>query len=45
MDFFKIYLMYFIIKNILKIVIIIYLKKKNINTKKIISIIKNKGRR
>ena len=44
MDFFKIYLMYFIIKNILKIVIIIYLKKKNVNIKKIISIIKNKGR-
>jgi len=44
MNFFKLYLAYFIIKNTLKIILIIYLKKKGYTIKIIITIIKNKGR-
>ena len=44
MNFFKLYLAYFIIKNTLKIILIIYLKKKGYTIKIIVAIIKNKGR-
>ena len=44
MNFFKIYLAYFIIKNMLKIILIWYLKKCGITIKQIALIIKNKGR-
>jgi hypothetical protein len=40
----KIYLVYFIIKNTLKIIFVIYLKKKNITIKQLIEKIKYKGR-
>lgn len=41
----KIYIVYFIIKNTLKIFLLIYLKKKGMSVKKIILIIKNKRRK
>lgn len=41
----KLYLVYFIIKNTLKIFLLIYLKKKGMGVKKIILIIKNKRRK
>ena len=40
----KIYLAYFAIKNILKILLIWYLKKRGITIKQVILIIKNKRR-
>ena len=41
---FKIYLVYFIIKNTLKIILVIYLKKKKVTIKHVLKIIKTKGR-
>ena len=44
MNYFKLFLAYFAIKNTLKILLIYYLKKKGYTIKIILSIIKNKGR-
>jgi len=43
-NYLKIYLAYFVIKNTLKILLLLYLKKKGYTVKHIILIIKNKRR-